>query len=179
MFWKRAPISLRKYNYQLKLCLILKLLPPVINKVIRASFSAFIINVYNIAFVNSELLGVINDWWCNIDNGLINGVFFLDIRKTFDTTNHEIFLGKLEHYGFQEQSLLWMTSYLKDRKQFYKLNHNLSSVKSTHCGIPQGSNLGPLLFLIYINDPPNCLEESVPSLFADDTNISVSWTSLN
>ena len=72
-----------------------------------------------------------------------------------------------------------MKSYLKDRKQFCKLNHNQSSVKNIHFGVPQGSNLGPLLFLIYIDDLPNCLKESVPSLFADDTNISVNGTSLN
>ena len=97
----------------------------------------------------TSLLSVINEWLCNIDNGLINDVLFLDIRKAFDTINHEIFLGKLEHYGFQEQSLLWMKSYLKDRKQFCKLNHNQSSVKNIHCRVPQGSNPCPLLFLIY------------------------------
>ena len=127
----------------------------------------------------TSLSSVTNEWLCNIDNGLINGVLFLDIRQAFDTINHEILLGKLEHYGFQEKSLLWMKSYLKDRKQFCKLNHNQSSVKNIHYGVPQGSNLGLLLFFIYINDLPNCLEESVPRLFADDTNISVNGTSIN
>ena len=75
----------------------------------------------------TSLLSVTNEWLWNIDNGLINGVLFLDIRTAFDTINLEILLGKLEHYGFQEQSLLWMKSYLKDRKQFCKLNHNQSS----------------------------------------------------
>ena len=124
----------------------------------------------------TSLLSVANEWLCNIDDGLINGVLFLDIKKAFDTINHEILLAKLKYYGFQEQSLLWIKSYLKERKQFCKLNHNTSSVKSIHCGIPQGSNLGPLLFLIYVNDLPNCLEESVPNIFADDTNISVKGT---
>ena len=74
---------------------------------------------------------------------------------------------------------MWIKSYLKERKQFCKLNHNTSSVRSIHCGIPQGSNLGPLLFLIYVNDLPNCLEESVPNIFSDDTIISVKGTSFD
>ena len=65
---------------------------------------------------------------------------------------------------------------MKHRKQFCKINQGQSSIRNARCGIPQGSNLGPLVFLIYINDLPNCLDESVTSIFADDTNISVKAT---
>lgn len=66
----------------------------------------------------------------------------------------------------------WFESYLTDRTQKCKVNDQLSNSTPVTCGVPQGSNLGPLLFLIYINDLPNCLNHSVPRMFADDTSIS-------
>ncbi len=86
-------------------------------------------------------------------NGKLTGVVFLDIRKAFDSIDHEILFEKLKFYDRFE-------SYLTSRNQQTFVNGFLSTKKEIICGIPQGSILGPLLFLIYINDLPNCLESN-------------------
>ena len=126
----------------------------------------------------TALLEATNSWSVNIDNGLINGVVFIDLKKAFDTIDHLIILQKLENYGIDHNSLKWFESYLTGRTQKCKVNDRLSGSTSVTCGIPQGSNLGPLLFLIYINDLPNCLHHATPRMFADDTNVSFAADSL-
>ena len=106
-----------------------------------------------------------------IDNGKYGCGIFIDLRKAFDTVNHKILLGKLEHYGIRGNMLNWFESYLKDRKQFVSINGQVSDLKDITCGVPQGSVLGPLLFLLYINDLPNISKILNFYLFADDTNI--------
>ena len=93
-----------------------------------------------------------------MDQGQINGVIFLDLKKAFDMVDHQILLSKLQAYGIRGLTLKWFTSYLEQRKQICMLNNFKSDTETICCGVPQGSNLGPLLFLIYINDFPNCLE---------------------
>ena len=103
---------------------------------------------------------------------------FIDLRKAFDTVNHEILLNKLDHYGIRGTALHWFHSYLSDRKQFVFHNGESSKLQSINCGVPQGSVLGPLLFLLYINDLPNVSNILQFYLFADDTNIYYEANSL-
>ena len=120
----------------------------------------------------SALLDMMNDWCFNIDRGMVNGVLFLDLKKAFDTVDHKILLKKLEFYGFEGITLHWFQSYLADRQQVCCVNGVVSSTKTISCGVPQGSILGPLLFLIYVNDMPKCLGYGTARLFADDTNLT-------
>ena len=122
----------------------------------------------------SALIQMCDSWFENMDNGKLTGVVFLDIRKAFDSIDHEILLKKLKFYGVVGTEYDWFQSYLTNRYQQTFLNGFLSKKKKIICGIPQGSILGPLLFLIYINDLPNYLESTVPCLYADDTQVFAS-----
>ena len=107
----------------------------------------------------------------SLDKNRFGCGIFIDLQKAFDTVNHDILLKKLEHYGIRGIALNWFESYLRNRKQFVSVNGHSSSTCDITCGVPQGSVLGPLLFLIYINDLPNSSKLLNFFLFADDTNI--------
>ena len=111
-------------------------------------------------------------WYENMDNGELNGVVFIDIRKASDSINHNILLRKMkDQFGISNIELKLFESYLSDREQVSFVNGAVSAPKKIVCGVPQGSILGPLLFLLYINDLPDCLEKSTPCLYADDSQI--------
>ena len=90
-----------------------------------------------------------NDWLSDMDEGKVNCVVFLDIRKAFDSINHEILLEKMKsNFGISCDALKWFVSYLKDREQQCMVNGQISSPKKILCRVPQGSILGPLLYYI-------------------------------
>lgn len=98
-----------------------------------------------------------------IDNKLITCGIFLDFSKAFDTVNHEILLAKLYKYGIRGTAHDWFSNYLLNRKQFVQIGNSHSSLLDISCGVPQGSTIGPLLFLLYINDMPNSAKKTLVS----------------
>ena len=117
------------------------------------------------------LMIMVNEITRSLDNGEHVVGIFLDFSKAFDTVNHTVLLKKLYHYGIRGNALEWFESYLSGRQQYVTYNGYTSSTKYITCGVPQGSILGPLLFLIYINDLQKVCNSSTPILFADDTNL--------
>ena len=120
----------------------------------------------------TALLEAGHNWTFNIDKGNFNAVVFLYLKKAFDTVDHAILLSKLKAYDVQNTSYTWLKSYLHSRQQKCFVNGALSDSQHLTCGIPQGTILGPLLFILYINDLPKCLSNSQPRMYADDTH----WT---
>ena len=106
-----------------------------------------------------------------LDEGYIGCCIFVDLQKAFDTVDYEILLSKLDYYGIRGISNNWFKSYLSNRKQFVSINGYDSGLAEIKCGVPQGSVLGPLLFLLYINDLNQAIKFCKVHHFADDTNL--------
>ena len=100
------------------------------------------------------LLKNTDDWYNGLALGKLVGLVFIDRKKALDTVDHDILSRKLEYYGIQAQGLAWFRSYLSNREQFSRVNGVDLSIGDIFVGIPQGSCLGPFLFLVYINDLP-------------------------
>ena len=125
------------------------------------------------------LLKNTDDWYSGLDLGKLVGLVFIDLKKAFDTVNHDILCHKLSYYGIQQRELLWFQSYLSNREQFCRVNRIDSEINSINIGIPQGSCLGPLLFIIYINDLPQAVLDSNVSMYADGTSLCYQSLDIN
>ena len=128
---------------------------------------------------NLALIDVIEKIKAAIDNNKFVCGVFLDLTKAFDTVDHDILLHKLSHYGIRGVSNRLIRSYLSNRKQYVKIKDSQSEKLSVSCGVPQGSVLGPLLFLIYVNDIAMSAPEGNIKLFADDTNAFIEHENIN
>ena len=131
-------------------------------------------NLYNTV---TCLLNIIDPWLKSSDEGEMNLSIFLDLRKAYDTVDHTTLLLKLGKYGIRSTSYNWFTSCLTNREQFCHLDN--SSRDILKFGIPHGSCLGPLLFLLHVNDFENCLEYMTPNGYADDTCVTIASENLD
>ena len=116
----------------------------------------------------------VNDLYTAMNNNKFTIAVFIDAMKAFDTVNHSILLKKMYKLGIKGKILDWVKNYLTDRYQRTIANNTISKEKLITCGVPQGSVLGPLLFIIYINDISKAVNNSKVSLYADDTVIYIS-----
>ena len=125
----------------------------------------------NLHSTNHALIQITETIKKSLDAGQFSCGVFVDFQKAFDTVNHKILLQKLQHYGVRGIANKWFETYITNRKQYVSINGNDSALQTLSYGVPQGSVLGPLLFLIYINDLHLAIPHSTVHHFADDTNL--------
>ena len=114
---------------------------------------------------------LVDDTLINVDMGKVTVACMLNLAKGFDTVCHEILLHKMHHYGIRGHYLNWFKSYLSGRLQYVKFNNSISNVQKVPIGVPQGTILGPILFLLYVNDFPKCFKNCKCVIYADYTTI--------
>lgn len=173
------PSMINNYRPVSVLPVFSKILEKIMLKRLNSFFEQFDI-FYNLQFgfrskhnTSLALIYLIDLILQSINNGEIVLGVLIDYCKAFDTVNHNILLNKLNKYGVRGIANTWLKSYLSNRKQFTSYNKNNSSYLPITCGVPQGSILGPFLFLCYINDLPNVSNLITPLIFADDTNLFI------
>lgn len=177
LYKAKDPMSFSNYRPISLLSTFSKVLEKLMYKRLLDFLNKFkILNKFQFGFRNNHstymaLIVLLENLLNALEKGESAVGIFLDFQKAFDTVNHEILLEKLEIYGIRGLALSWFASYLTNRSQCVIYNGCESNHRCIKCGVPQGSILGPLLFLIYINDLPSVSKLFMPILFADDTNL--------
>lgn len=166
---------------------LLPTLSKIIEKIIKNRMISFIqkhkiLNLKQFGFQKNKntsdaIFSFLEYLYTSLNEGDFAAAIFCDLSKAFDCVNHSILLQKLQIYGFRGMSLNWFKSYLSERSQIVQLNNIKSESKIINCGVPQGSVLGPLLFLLYINDLAFVDIKGQFTMFADDTTIL--WNNKN
>ena len=185
--WKEAKVTpLHKSgphedvnNY--RLISILPILSKVLEKHVHDSLSEFLQEFSLLHKTQSgfrtqhscetALINMTDSWLNAMDKGKIIGVVLVDFKKAFDLVDHRILLNKLDIYGIKDETLMWFSTYLSNRRQQVSVNNTMSDFKQISYGVPQGSILGPLLFLLFINDLPLYTDNVSTDLYADDTTL--------
>ena len=184
--WKHARISaiLKKGDKKLagnyRPVSITSIICRLLEKIIRNSIVDFmseysLLSEFQFGFVKGrstslQLLKILNDWTESIENGKFSDCIYLDYQKAFDTVPHQRLLSKMKSYNISSNIIEWTKHYLSNRTQYVELNGVKSESRNVVSGIPQGSVLGPLLFLIYINDLPDNVKSTI-YMYADDTKV--------
>ena len=129
----------------------------------------------------TALIKLTDELLFNMDNDKVTEMILIDFKKGFDLVNHETLLQKLQMYGLRDSAVKWFHSYLSDRQQCVKVNGCASSLLAINQGIPQGTIVGPMLFLIFINDVPLYVENSSMYIYADDATLisSSRWDNIS
>ena len=162
---------------------LLPLPSKIIEKVIHSRLTEFY-SIHNILTGNQDgfrkgrstidtIANFTDDISVNINKGECTLAAFVDFKKAFDTVYHDILIQKLKYTGVQGKNLDLLTNYLSNRSQITFANSKISSSHAISCGVPKGSILGPLLFLVYINDFTNVLRNTPTRLYADDTVVYI------
>ncbi len=185
--WKHAKVlplhktrpQMERNNY--RPISILPILSKILERFVHSNFSQFLDKHNHITITQSgfrklhstvtALLNVTDKWLRNIDNGLVTGVVFIDLHKAFNTVDINILLSKLSLFGISGVELEWFRSYLTGRSQSVIFDGYLSDPLPVSIGVPQGSILGALLFLLYLNDLPKIAQNCSVNMFADDTEM--------
>ena len=145
----------------------------VYERFIHENFLSDFISAYRKGYSTNHILLILTEnWKAALDSNLFTGAVLMDLSKAFDCISHDLLISKLHAYGFSFETLTFLNSYLKNRKQCVKINNISSDFLKILSGVPQDSILGPILFNIFLNDLFLCLKNTDLHNFADDNTIT-------